>query len=447
MDIPHNLDLERAVLGALLVDAGAIDEVRDVLAERDFYRLAYQRTWSAVCALGARGETVHPFAVSQALASTGHADAMSVAQIAALADGIPRRFDLRDAADRLIDLTERRTLQALCSDVAGSLATTDGAASAAHELIDGATAIVEARAVARGQTLGDVLDATVPQLDEPTHALPTGFEGLDRQGCGLTPGELVLLAARPSVGKTSFALTVALAVARSGVPVVFFSLEMAARVMALRWLAVEAEADLSRLMHRDDAHAIDDATFERIRGASDALHAVPLRLIDAPAIGLADVRRAARAHPGALVVVDYLGLLRPPAWARDYGNRVQEVGALSRGLKAVAHDAGVAVLALSQLSRAPEQRTDKIPQLSDLRDSGSLEQDADQVWLLYRHAVHDEAAAAGDAIVKVGKNRNGPTPTIELMWQPERAAFRQRQLGDGLRVEASAARKVAASFG
>ena len=153
--------------------------------------------------------------------------------------------------------------------------------------------------------------------------------------------------------------------------------------------------------------------------------------------------KARRVKDLGLVVVDYCGLVAPsdPRVPRE-----QQIAGISKDSKMLAEELDCPVLLLSQLNRSAEQ-AQRAPKLSDLRESGALEQDADQVWLLYRHAVHDEAAAAGDAIVKVGKNRNGPTPTIELIWQPERAAFRQRQLGDGLRVEASATRKAAASFG
>ena len=161
------------------------------------------------------------------------------------------------------------------------------------------------------------------------------------------------------------------------------------------------------------------------------LNDLPITIDDHAGVGLADIRRAAVGQSG-VVIVDYLQLLRPPTSARDYRNRVQEVGAISRGLKAIAHDAKVTVLALSQLSRAVESRQEKAPQLSDLRDSGELEQDADQVWMLWRPVLYNEHEDEHRAVLKVAKHRNGPTGTIELWFEPSQGRFRERGLKDPL---------------
>ena len=376
--------------------------------------------------LAERNETITPFSVQQALASKGWADEMDVAQLMALTDGIPRGFAMHDAAERLRDLAERRRLQALCRKTEHDLVEAESAESGALDLVRQAQAIVETRAHG-GATLQAALLALRESLEDPEPVATTGLPTLDRWGCGFRPGEFVILAGRPSHGKTALAVHTARALAGAGHRVWMASLEMTTQALAARWLASEAQVDLLKLR----GAGLQEADYARVSQAMGALSDLPITVDDHAGVGLADIRRAVVGWSG-VVIVDYLQLLRPPKSARDYRNRVQEVGAISRGLKAIAHDAKVTVFALSQLSRAVESRQEKAPQLSDLRDSGELEQDADQVWMLWRPHLYNQGEDEHRAVLKVVKHRNGPTGTVELWFEPSQGRFRERGLQDPL---------------
>jgi replicative DNA helicase len=422
MEQPHSIDLERSILGAVLVDAGLMVEIRDRIFASDFFRMAYQRVFEAYGALADSEGAISPSSVQQAMVSKGWGDEMSFAQLSALTDGIPRGFAIGDAADQLRDLAERRRLQALCRLTEQSVVEADSSESAALDLVRQTEAIVEMRAHG-GSTLRAALETLTASLDEPALVAPTGLSTLDRWGCGFRPGELVILAGRPSHGKTALALHMARVLAGAGHRVWMASLEMSEQALTMRWLASEAQVDLLRLR----GARLTDVDYTRVSRARETLSDLPITIDDHAGVGLADIRRAAVGQSG-VIIVDYLQLLRPPTAARDYRNRVQEVGAISRGLKAIAHDAKVSVLALSQLSRAVESRQEKAPLLSDLRDSGELEQDADQVWMLWRPHLYNEHEDSHRAVLKVAKHRNGPTGTVELWLEPSQGRFREATL-------------------
>ena len=273
---------------------------------------------------------------------------------------------------------------------------------------------------------------TIEQLYERKEAVtgvPTGFADLDRKTAGLQPGDLVVVAGRPSMGKTAFALNVAqYAAMHAGVGVAFFSLEMSKEQLVLRLLCAEARVDQAKVR----AGIAEERDFPRLALAASHLAEAPIYIDDTPALGILELRAKARrlkrereAKLG-LVVVDYLQLMRSTTGE----NREQEIAAISRSLKALAKELGVPVMALSQLNRQVEQRADKRPVMADLRESGAIEQDADVIAFLYRPIVYDRNAEPNAAEVIIGKQRNGPTGALQLAFFPESTRFEDRAEDD-----------------
>ncbi len=421
MQAPHDLDLERALLGAVLMRSEARVELAERVEERDFYRTPHGQLWTVY---GEIQPDVTPSRAHQGLERHGWQGDWDVARIIALTDGMPRGFDVESTARQLRDLADRRRLLTLIERKKQCVVEAETAEEAATEIVADIRAEVTAQEGA-SRSLGSVLTAMVATLDQPSDATTTGLDALDRMGCGFRPGEFVILAGRPSQGKTALAQVIARAAAGRGTQIWFASLEMSAEALSLRWLASEARVDLGRFR----GHQLTAADYQRVSEAEVTLHELPLDVEDRGGMALGDLRRNVVGKRGVLIV-DYLQLLRPPKDAAKYGSRVHEVGALSRGLKAIAHDCGVTVLALSQLSRKLEDRTDKAPQLSDLRDSGELEQDADQVWMLWRPPTYDADELADRAVLKVAKHRNGPTGSIELVFDASQVSFRERTPSD-----------------
>ncbi len=421
MPAPHDIALERALLGAVLMHPEARVELADSVPEANFYRVPHGRLWTVY---GEIQPDVTPSRAHQGLARHGWEDEWDVARIMALTDGMPRGFDVESAAKQLRDLADRRRLLTLLERGKQRVVEADSAAEAATQLVEDVRATVTVQEGA-SHSLGSVVAAMVQTLDQPSDAATTGFDTLDRMGCGFRPGEFVILAGRPSQGKTALAQGMARATAGAGTHVWFASLEMSADALSLRWLASEARVDLSRFR----GHQLTPADYERVTSGIAALDDLPIDVEDRGGMALGDLRRLVVGKRGVLIV-DYLQLLRTPKAAMKYGSRVQEVGALSRGLKAIAHECGVTVLGLSQLSRAVESRSYKEPILSDLRDSGELEQDADQVWMLWRPPTYDPDELADRAVLKIAKHRNGPTGSIELVFNAPQVSFRERTVSD-----------------
>ena len=421
MQPPHDLGLEQAILGAILRRPDVLTELTDRVQEGDFYRQAYGRLWTV---FGEIQPDVNPFAAVQGLERHGWTGELNAAQVSALTDGIPISFDVRSAAEQLRDLADRRRLQVLCERAKQTVIEAPTADEAAAQLVADVRAAVTLRAQS-GRSLGMVVESLIGSLDEAPDAATTGLPTLDRWACGFRPGEFVILAGRPSQGKTALAQGMARAVAQAGQHVWLASLEMTTEALAMRWLATEARVDLLRLRGAQ----LTPTDYSRVSAGCGTLADLSIDVDDHAGMTLGDLRRMVLGKRGVLIV-DYLQLLRPPRDAMKYGSRVQEVGALSRGLKAIAHDCGVTVLALSQLSRAVEGRGDKVPQLSDLRESGELEQDADQVWMIWRPPLYNPDELADRACLKVAKHRNGPTGSIELVFNAAQVSFRERTASD-----------------
>ena len=428
---PHDISAERAVLGALLIRSD-FSTLVDRLISEDFYRTAHQHIYSSMLDMRERNIAIDLVTLKAELEGSGRLNEIGLSYLSSLSDGVPKSTNVEHYASVVIDLAHRSRIDAACRRALHGVVSATDADEALTLLMDDLKSCVRGRHEA-DHSLASALTETLKRLDNPIKAATTGLPGLDRMGAGFRPGELTLLAGRPGQGKTALALHMAQAAAAE-LPVWFASLEMTREALSMRWLA--SDSALSMLKLREGATYSQDE-YTRLSASVERLSALPISVDDHPALGLGDLRRAVVGSTG-LLVVDYLQLLRPPKEARAYRNRVAEVGALSRGLKAIAHDCKVSVLALSQLNRAVESRPNAKPLLSDLRDSGSLEQDADIVLLINR----DE----DDTRLHVAKHRNGPVGNIDLIFDGSTQRFRERTDDDPERPERSAVEKAAAAW-
>jgi|TARA_R110000824_G_scaffold116455_5_gene267905 replicative DNA helicase len=429
---PHDLSAERAVLGSLLIRAD-FSTLVDRLVPADFYRVAHQHIYSTMLEMRERNIEIDLVTLKAELEGSARLNEIGLSYLAGLTDGVPKSTNVSHYATVVIDLADRRRIEAVCVRALHTLSSAADADEALTLLMEELKSSVRGRQEA-DLSLASALTSTLQQLDNPIKATTTGIPALDRMGAGFRPGELTLLAGRPGQGKTALALHMAQGAAAANLPVWFASLEMTREALSMRWLASDAALSLLK-MREGLTYSPDEYT--RLSASVERLSALPISVDDHPALGLGDLRKAVVGSTG-LLVVDYLQLIRPPKEARAYRNRVAEVGALSRGLKAIAHDCKVCVLALSQLNRAVEHRTNAKPLLSDLRDSGSLEQDADIVLLISR----DE----DDIILHVAKHRNGPVGNIDLIFDGATQRFRERTGTDPVRPQKSAIEKVAESW-
>ena len=431
--LPQNLDAERAVLGAILIDNLTLSVVTPILKESDFFLETHRRIYRALQDLSARSSAIDLVTVREELDKSGAMErAGGPAYLASLIDGIPDVFNAEHYA-RIVK--EKSTLRRLIT--LGHRLTREGAAPdrTPEDVLGSATTEVFeiAQDSARGGfvSLAEISEHNLLTLEEARGrqgvltGLPTGFRDLDRLTSGLQKSELVILAARPSVGKTSFALNIAQHVAiREARAVGFFSLEMSREALGLRVLCSEAEVNAKKV--RDGFGTDDD--FRRLVLAQTRLAGARFFIDDTSALSVSEMRakcqRLKREHGLDLVVVDYLQLM---AGTGRPENRTQEVSQISRGLKLLAKDLQAPVVALSQLSRQSERRAgdQRKPQLADLRDSGSIEQDADVVIFLYREEMYDRDTERKNlADVIIAKQRNGPTDEFELVFLHDQTTFR-----------------------
>jgi replicative DNA helicase len=428
---PQSLDAEESVLGAMMLSPGAIATVSEILDPSDFYRESHAKAYRAALALWAKGEPVDAITLVDELEERGELeDVGGRVRIHELAALVPATSNAGHYA-RII--RESATLRGLIR--AGGEISRLGWEGVGEptELVDRAEQIVFA--LSQQRATGDFahIEALLKESFERITALyesgsevtgvPSGFRDLDRLTSGFQPGNLVVVAARPSMGKSAFGLCVAANIAvRHSIPVAVFTLEMSKAEVTQRLMCSEAKVESQRL--RTGRLAADD--WPRLTAACDKLAKAPIFVDDTGSVTMMEIRSKARRlkskHPDlGLVVVDYLQLMTSGTSAE---NRVQEVSQISRNLKLLARDLDLPILAMSQLSRAVEQRHDKRPILSDLRESGSIEQDADLVAFLYRDDYYnDESELQGIAEVIVGKHRNGPTDTVKLSFLKRYAKF------------------------
>jgi len=428
--LPHDIEAEQAVLGALLIDQDAIAQVRDLLDPRDFYAEKHANVYRAAVDLTDRGEPIDTLTLRAQLERGGFLErAGGIDYIAELSMMVPTAASIKHYAEIVTGHAIRRRLISAGGEIAGL-----GFDRGQHtdEVIDQAEQrifqVADSRRSVEASHIAPVLKETWEVLEtrlqqkKIVHGVPTNFARLDSLTQGLQAGELIILAARPSVGKTSFALNIARNAAVVGQePVAIFSLEMTKQSLVQRLICSEAAVD-AYLLSTGQA---DSAAFQRIARAMDTLTQANIWIDDTAALSIASLRARARRmksqHGIALVVVDYLQLMR----GGRQDSRVQEVSEISSGLKSIAKELHIPVLALSQLSRESERRENRKPQLSDLRDSGSIEQDADVVMFLYRPGMHKEDVDRSVTELLVEKNRNGPTARLELVFIASQTAFRE----------------------
>ena len=421
---PHSIDAEQSVLGGLLLDSEAWELVADRVGEDDFYRESHQIIFAAIRKLQDRSEPCDVITLSEALQAIGKIDDVGgLSYLGELAQGTPSSANIAAYADIIRERSITRQLTRVGSRIAESGFNPDG--RSVDELVDLAEKqifdIAERGAKAKKGfvSIEDVLPDVITQLDELFNSdgslsgLSTGFADLDEKTAGLQKSDLIILAARPSMGKTSLVMNLAENVAiRERVPVAIFSMEMPANQLANRLLASLGRVDTKRLRTGDLAE--DD--WPRITSAVTLLSEAPIYIDDTPALSpmelRARARRLKRQHGLGLILVDYLQLMQVPG---SKENRTNEISEISRTLKALAKELEVPVVALSQLNRSLEQRPDKRPKMADLRESGAIEQDADVILFIYRDEVYNEDSdAKGIAEIIIAKQRNGPIGTLRL---------------------------------
>jgi replicative DNA helicase len=430
--LPHNLEAERSVLGAILIHNDAFNLAAEVLSAADFYRDAHRRIFDKMTTLNERNDAVDFVTLKEALGKSGELDEVGgPAYVASLADGVPRATNVEYYA-RIVK--EKSTLRSLIYAANKILGNAYDADEESDLVLDEAEAAIFAVADDRVKTgfvpMRDLVKDSFPKIEQLFKqkrlitGVPTGFVDLDEMTRGFQPGDLVIIAARPSMGKTSLVLNVAQHVAvQPNQAVGFFSLEMSRESLFLRLLTAEAQIDSHRLM----SGAIGQKDYGRISHALETLSAMRLYIDDTANITVLEMRAKARRlraeHGLSLLVVDYIQLMTGRG---RFENRNLELSSISRSLKGLAKELGVPIIVLSQLSRAPEARSDHRPQLSDLRESGALEQDADVVALIYRDDAYNRDPnnpEAGTAELIVAKQRNGPTGVVRLAFLREQTRF------------------------
>ena len=430
--LPHNLEAERSVLGSILVHNDAFNLAAQVIDSQDFYRDAHRRIFDRMVALNERHDAIDFVTLKEELARAGELDEVGgPAYVAGLADGVPRATNVEYYA-RIVK--EKATLRNLIYAASKIVTNAYEAEQESDLILDEAEsaifAVADDRLKAGFVAMRDLVKDSFPKIEKLFEqkrlitGVPTGFIDLDEMSRGLQGGDLIIVAARPSMGKTSLVLNIAQYVAALGDQVVgFFSLEMSKESLFLRLLTSEAQIDGHRLM----SGAIGGNDYHRISHALEKLNAMKLFIDDTANIGVLEMRAKSRRlqaeHGLNLLVVDYIQLM---SGRGRFENRTLELASISRSLKGLAKELNVPIVVLSQLSRAPEARSDHRPQLSDLRESGALEQDADVVVLIYRDDVYNKdpnSPDAGTAELIVAKQRNGPTGIVRLAFLREQTRF------------------------
>jgi replicative DNA helicase len=428
--LPHSLEAEKSVLGAVLIHNEAFNFAAEILKSRDFFRDAHRRIFDKMERLSERGDAIDLVTLKEELIRAGELDEVGgPAYLTSLVDGVPRSTNIEYYA-RIVK--EKSTLRALISVTARISARAYDADDDPNTILDEAEqaifSIAEDRVREGFVSMRDIVGESLPKIEQLFEhkrlvtGIETGFSDLDQMTRGLQPGDLVIVAARPSMGKTSLVLNIAEHASIKGTPVGFFSLEMSREQLFIRLLTSVARIDGHRLM----TGTVGQRDYQQLSHAIGVLTDARLFIDDSPGLAVlemrAKARRLAAEHGLGLLIVDYLQLMTGRG---RFENRTLELAAISRGLKGLAKELSVPVVALSQLSRAPESRSDHRPLLSDLRESGALEQDADVVLMLYRADMYPDAKPddEGKAELIVAKQRNGPTGTVNLAFLKQHTRF------------------------
>ncbi len=441
---PQAVEVEQAVLGAMMLEQRAIVRAIEILDESCFYHAPHSRIFAAMSTLFEQGTAVDQLTLTEELKRRGQLDDVGgVVYLAKLGSEVATTANIDFHARIVLEKALSRKLIETSSEIIERAYAAD---EDVQTLIDNAEQklfTLSENQIGEGfEPLEKVMGETFEHL-EHVHAgagtvlgVDTGFADLNDQMSGFQKGDLIILAARPSVGKTAFALTMARnAAVEAGVGMAIFSLEMSKMQLAQRLLSVETKVDLHKLR----TGRLSDEDWMNLTHNIDRLARAPIYIDDTPGISVlearAKARRLQREHGVGMVIIDYLQLMSGHMRTQS---REQEISHISRGLKAMAKELDVPVLALSQLSRAVESRTDRRPQLSDLRESGSLEQDADVVMFIYRPEMYDLKSPDGESLeglaqIIIGKQRNGPVGSVDLMWNKESATY--EKMAPGWRTE------------
>ena len=433
--LPHNLEAEKSVLGAILIQNEAFNHAAELIDSKDFFRNAHTRIFEKMVVLSERGDAIDFITLKEELSKSGELDSVGgPAYIASLADGVPRSANVEYYAKIV---KEKSTLRSLIHSANKILVEAYEAEQEPDLLLDEAErsifAIAEDRIRAGFVPLRDLVQTSFAQIEKLQQqkgmitGVPTGFVDLDEMTSGLQPSDLVLVAARPSMGKTSFVLNIAQHIGTStDMTVGFFSLEMSKEQLFMRMLTSEARIDA----HRFRTGYLNEKDYGRLSHALGTLAEAKVFIDDTASIGVLEMRAKARRlkaeHGLHMIVIDYIQLMQGRG---RFESRQAEIASISRSLKGLAKELNVPIVALSQLSRASETRADHRPQLSDLRESGALEQDADVVMFIYRAEQYRDSDGnpnteeQGTAEIIIGKQRNGPIGTAKLAFIKEHTRF------------------------
>ncbi len=434
--LPVNLDVEKCVLGSLVIDPEGIGQITDMLKPEDFYRDAHRTMYRAILSLYAQELPADSVTLADELERKGELEGVGgFSCIASLVNVVPTSGNLEYYAKIVArDAECRRLIHAAGQIAALAYDRADNALMAAEQIL---FTVGKRASVSGFKHLQEVMDEYMHELERVHEkrgtiiGIPTGFAEIDHLLGGLQRSDLVVLAGRPSMGKSAVAMGMAYQASMRGHGVAVFSLEMGRKQLALRLMAMRSGIDMQSLRNG----WLEDEDWSTIIEARDGLDELPIWINDTsgnPILSMrSQLRRLMAEHPIDLIVVDYLQLIEPPDDKRKHDTRVNEIGEITRGLKGMAKEFDVPVLALAQLSRAVESRASKIPQLSDLRESGSIENDADVVMMIYRQDYYDEREEKPDAErtrrneadIIIEKHRNGPTDTVTLYYRPEQTRF------------------------
>ncbi|MHB8473501.1 MAG: replicative DNA helicase [Gammaproteobacteria bacterium] len=431
---PHSIEAEQAVLGGLMLDNTAWDQIADKVTEEDFYRRDHRLIFRAARELVEHSSPCDVVTLAEWLDKRAELDnAGGLAYLGALARDTPSAANIRAYADIVRERSVLRQLIRIGTDIANDAFQPDGRSS--KELLESAEQQVFHIAEQGGRSqqgfvgLKQLLTGAVDRIDmlfqrdDPITGLATGYTEFDHKTAGLQPGDLIIVAGRPSMGKTSFAMNIAEhAAIRSKRPVAVFSMEMSGEQLAMRMMSSLGRID----QHKVRTGKLDDADWPRLTSAVSILAEAPMFIDDTPALTPTELRararRLKREHGDlGLIVIDYLQLMQV---SNTRENRATEISEISRNLKALAKELRVPVMALSQLNRSLEQRPNKRPVMSDLRESGAIEQDADLIVFIYRDEVYNEDSPdKGKAEIIISKQRNGPIGSVDLAFLGQYTRF------------------------
>ena len=431
--LPFSLIAEQSLLGSILIDPASINEIADIIKADDFYITEHKQIYLAATELFMTNREIDVVTLIDTLVHKGIYDKSGGEDyIRTISEVVPTALNVKDYAKIVKEKSALRQLIAVCGEINESAFSEQESASGIIELAESKIfAIAQGRDTKNFRHIRDVLGAVYNNLHElstnpdAAHGTSTGFSGLDRVLVGMGNSDLILVGARPGMGKTSFTLNIATNVAQSTrKKVCVFSLEMSAEQLVSRILSSEALVD----SHELRSGKLSSDSWEKIADASSRLASCDILIDDTSGITVTEMKAKLRRVDGlGLVIIDYLQLMQSD---RRIDNRVQEVAEISRALKIMAKELSVPIICCAQLSRGPESRTDKKPMLSDLRDSGAIEQDADVVMFLYRNEYYKTDATPGEnnaaniAEVIIAKNRHGSTGTVKMGWIGQYTKFR-----------------------